>query len=274
MSVRETSRFSRPLLAGAVALALTGTGVAFAWAASDSPTPAPSQSQSAPGQENKQAKPDKSQWPRFEHGEHVVKNADGSFQTILEQRGTVEAVSGASITVRSDDGFSQAYTVNGETKVTKLPAASGSAPGGGGPFANPGNTASPGATGDDGKRVKPTDGTIADIATGDSVRIAGVKDGDQATAKRIVKGGGDGPGLGLGRGHAGPGKGMGQGESQGKGHGQGKGDDSDDNGTDDNGSGDDDSNGSGSSPNSGSAPNTGSGSSSHGRAGSPGTAGA
>ncbi|MFP5311760.1 MAG: hypothetical protein ACLGH7_05045, partial [Actinomycetes bacterium] len=54
---------------------------------------------------------------------------------------------------------------------------------------------------DDGKRLRPTDGTIADIATGDAVRLTGVKDGDQATATRIVKGAGDGPGLGLGRGH-------------------------------------------------------------------------
>ena len=45
------------------------------------------------------------------------------------------------------------------------------------------------------------------------MRIAGVKDGDKATAKRIVEGAGDGPGLGLGRGH-GMGHKMGAGNQQ------------------------------------------------------------
>jgi hypothetical protein len=101
----------------------------------------------------------------------------------------VESVSDSAITVKSEDGFIQSYTVNADTKITKLPAA------------------------DDGASRKPAAGTTADIATGDTVRIAGVKDGDKATAKRIVDGAGDGPGLGLGRGH-GMGKKMGAGSQQ------------------------------------------------------------
>ncbi|VXC63125.1 conserved exported hypothetical protein [Arthrobacter sp. 9AX] len=170
MNVREPFKYRKAMLAGVVALALTGTGVAVAWAASDSgsPSPSASQSQSAPGQDNgrdknkDKAKPDKSQRPQHLHSESVVKKADGTFQTILEQHGTVEAVSDSSITVKSEDGYSQAYTVNAETKVRP---------------------------------------SIADIATGDAVRISGVKNGDQATAERIVEGAGDGPGLGMGRGH-------------------------------------------------------------------------
>jgi hypothetical protein len=73
-----------------------------------------------------------------------------------------------------------------ETKITKFPA--------------PAADGSP-AKGDDGKRLKPTAGTIADIAAGDAVRISAVKAGDQATAQRIVKGAGGGSGLGRGHGY-------------------------------------------------------------------------
>ncbi|MDQ0769943.1 hypothetical protein QF031_002692 [Pseudarthrobacter defluvii] len=203
----------RAVLAGAVAVALTGAGSALAWSATSTPTPSPSQSasQSAPGNSGSAPghnKPGKAQRAQPLHGESVVKNADGTFQTVLEQRGTVESVSDSAITVKSEDGFTQTYNVNGDTKITRIPPAvsSGVAP-------SPGATPSGGKS-DDGKRLKPTDGTIADIAAGDTVRIAGVKDGDKATAKRIVKGAGEGPGMGLGRG---------PGHSQGLGHGKGLG---------------------------------------------------
>lgn len=183
MSVKDALKIRKALLAGAVALTLTGAGVAIAWAA-DSSQPSPSQS--APGQENRPAKPDKTQRPQHLHSEGVVRKADGTFQTVLEQRGTVESVSDTSITVKSEDGYSQTYAVNAETKIKQVPA----------PAAN-GSSAMP----DGGKRLKPTGGTIADIAAGDTVRISGVRNGDQATAVRILEGAGDGPGLGLGRGH-------------------------------------------------------------------------
>ena len=110
-----------------------------------------------------------------------MKKADGTFQTVLEQRGTVEAVSSTAITVevrtaspvyasRGTDGFSASrrrIAGNGRRR----------------------------------HRLKPRNGTIADIATGDVVRVAGVQDGGTATAQRIVEGGGDRPGPGLGRGH-------------------------------------------------------------------------
>lgn len=200
MAVREPLGMRKAMLAGAVALALSGTGAALAWSATGTSTPSPSPSQStpgrdtAPGQQDKQDR--KAQRPQPLHGEGVVKNPDGTFQTVLEQRGTVESVSDTSITVKSEDGYSQAYTVNGDTKILQVPMS------------------------DDGRRLQPTGGTIADIATGDTVRIAGVKDGDKATAKRIVKGAGDGPGLGLGRGH-GHGRGHGLGKEMGRGNNQG-----------------------------------------------------
>ncbi|MDQ0732811.1 hypothetical protein [Arthrobacter sp. B1I2] len=215
MPQQDRPRIRKAFLAGAVALALSGTGAALAWSA-DSPSPSPSPSQTAPGKDTAPGQQDKqdrkAQRAQPLHGEGVVKNADGTFQTVLEQRGTVESVSDSAITVKSEDGFSQAYAINGDTKVTRIPA----------PAAD-GTGASPGATGDDGKRLKPTDGTIADIAAGDAVRIAGAKDGDKATAKRIVKGAGDGPGLGLGRG-----LGRGHGPGHGLGHKMGQGNHQDD----------------------------------------------
>lgn len=201
MSVQEPLRFRKALLAGVIALALTGTGVAIAWSATDTPSPSPSAS--APGKSDKakgQAKPAKAQRPQHLHSESVVKKADGTFETVLTQQGTVEAVSETSLTVKSEDGFTQAYAVNAETRIIKFPA--------------PAADGSP-ATGDDGKRLKRSEVTIAEIATGEAVRVSGVKNGDNATARQIVEGAGTGPGLGLGKGM---GKGHGHGLGKGLGH--------------------------------------------------------
>ncbi|WP_350003720.1 hypothetical protein [Pseudarthrobacter sp. WHRI 8279] len=199
MPVRKPLGFRKAALGGAVALALTGTGVVFAWAANEPPPPAPPSSSppgksgNAPGQ-NKvpdqgkapgRDKPDKAPRPQHLHSESVVKQADGTFETEVSQRGTVESVSDTSITVRSEDGHTQAYAVNAETKVAQMPPA-------------PADGAA--AKDDGGKRLKPSAGTIADIATGDVVRIFGAKNGETVTAQRIIEGAGGGPGLGLGRG--------------------------------------------------------------------------
>lgn len=199
MSVRNPLKFRKIALAGVVAVALTGTGVAIAWSA-DTPSPAPSSSASGPG------KSDKAQRPQHLHSESVVKKADGTFETELSQQGAVEAVSETSVTVKSEDGFTQSYAVSAETKIIKFPApaADGSA-----------------ARDDDGKRLKPSEVTIAEIATGESVRVSGIKRGDTVTAEKIVEGAGTGPGLGLGKG-MGKGQGKGLGKESGKGHGHGK----------------------------------------------------
>jgi hypothetical protein len=197
MSVREPLRLRKALLAGVVALALTGAGTAIAWSAADSPSPTPSPSASGKSGEPAPGNSDKLQRPQHLHSESVVKKADGTFETQLSQQGAVDSASATAVTVKSEDGFIQSYTVNTETKITKFPA--------------PAADGSP-AKGDDGKRLKPAAGTIADIAAGDTVRISGLKNGDQATAQRIVEGAPTGPGKGLG-----PGKG------QGKGHGHGLG---------------------------------------------------
>jgi hypothetical protein len=51
------------------------------------------------------------------HGEFVVPKQGGGYQTLLVQRGTVSSVSSSAITVKSEDGFSETYTVNSDTVV-------------------------------------------------------------------------------------------------------------------------------------------------------------
>ena len=194
MSVRERLRIRKALLAGAVALALTGTGVAIAWSATDTPSPSPS----APASESAPGKKDKSQRPQHLHSESVVKKADGTFETELSQQGTVDAVSGTSVTVKSEDGFTQSYAVNADTRIIKYPA--------------PAADGTP-AKGADGKRLRPSEVTIAEITAGESIRVTGVKNGNDVTARNIVEGAGTGPGKGLG---------LGQGMGKGHGHGLGK----------------------------------------------------
>ena len=45
------------------------------------------------------------------HGEFVVPGGPGAFTTVLTQTGTITAISPTSVTVRSDDGFSQTYVI-------------------------------------------------------------------------------------------------------------------------------------------------------------------
>lgn len=51
------------------------------------------------------------------HGEFVVPRTGGGYQTLHTQRGTVTAVSKSSITVKSEDGFSETYDVTADTLV-------------------------------------------------------------------------------------------------------------------------------------------------------------
>jgi hypothetical protein len=51
------------------------------------------------------------------HGEVVLGKEGGGTQTVLVQKGTVTQVSGTGVTVKSSDGFTTSYAVNGDTKV-------------------------------------------------------------------------------------------------------------------------------------------------------------
>lgn len=59
------------------------------------------------------------------HGQNVVSNGEGGFSTELTQTGSVTAVSETSVTVRSQDGFSQLYVVTADTRKPKEPVENG-----------------------------------------------------------------------------------------------------------------------------------------------------
>ncbi|MDT5069445.1 MAG: hypothetical protein QOK02_5600 [Mycobacterium sp.] len=46
------------------------------------------------------------------HGEYVVANGAGGFETMISQTGRVTAISASSVTARSDDGYSQTYVIS------------------------------------------------------------------------------------------------------------------------------------------------------------------
>ncbi|WP_238013210.1 DUF5666 domain-containing protein [Dactylosporangium sp. AC04546] len=84
------------------------------------------------------------------HGDFVVKDSAGKYVTHRLQSGTVTAVSDTSITVKSEDGFSTTFVVNGSTKVHN-----GSA-------------------------------KIGDVKTGQTVTVVGTVDGTTVTATTIA----------------------------------------------------------------------------------------
>jgi hypothetical protein len=84
---------------------------------------------------------------RAVHGEFTAKTKDGYGQ-FATQRGSVTAVSGTSLTVRSPDGFTHAYTVNDDTRV----------------------------------RHGKDQVTISDIKVGDKVAVVASKNGETLTA--------------------------------------------------------------------------------------------
>lgn len=98
-------RLTRPVVIGVSALALCGVGAGVALAS-------PSETPSVVGK----AHHGHVAYPG-EHGEFT--GAGKAHRTIDYQRGTVTAVNGSSITVRSQDGFTATYTFAPKVRVHK-----------------------------------------------------------------------------------------------------------------------------------------------------------
>ncbi len=96
---------------------------------------------------------------QVQHGELVVKTRDGKTETVLVQTGTVTALSGSAMTVKSEDGFTQSWTLTGDTKMGK-------------------------------RCVQDCQPGTDLLKVGDQVRVAGPKSGDRATAQRVHAGAG------------------------------------------------------------------------------------
>jgi hypothetical protein len=85
------------------------------------------------------------------HGEATVQGKDG-VKTIVVQRGTVTAVSGDQVSVKSSDGFALTWTLGDKVRVVQ-----------------------------DKKKVE-----ASAVKTGAEIGLAGAKDGDATTARLIV----------------------------------------------------------------------------------------
>jgi hypothetical protein len=145
---------------GAVVLGLAGAGSAAVWAADQSGSPTPSPSASASAQPGKHVgKPGTGQvGAETLHGQMTVKKADGSIETVFIQRGTVTDVSDTTLTVKSDDGFTQTYTLNGSTKFIGQGQPKGAA-------------------------IK-----SGDVAKGDTIMVRAVQSGSDYIADQVKKG--------------------------------------------------------------------------------------
>ncbi|WP_420180599.1 DUF5666 domain-containing protein [Paenarthrobacter sp. TA1.8] len=156
------------LLAGGIAVALTGGGAAAVWAGTQ-PSPSPSSSSTSPGSSaSGKAKATEGRGQAI-HGEHVVKQQDGSYRIVVTQAGTIESVSGTEMTVKSEDSFAQRYLITADTRITQVPTDLSELRNGRG-------------------RPSLPAATVADLKAGDKVRVSGAKDGDAVTATKIVSG--------------------------------------------------------------------------------------
>ncbi|MDI2036191.1 DUF5666 domain-containing protein [Paenarthrobacter nitroguajacolicus] len=160
----------KALLAGGIAVALTGAGGAAVWAGTQ-PSPSPSNTSATPSPSASAKAGANADRGQAIHGEHVVKQPDGSYRTVLTQSGSIESVNGSDVTVKSEDGFSQRYVINADTRIAKIPEDMSQLRNGSG----------------SGKPALPS-ATAADLKTGDKVHISGIKDGSTVTATRIVAG--------------------------------------------------------------------------------------
>ncbi|GIH79960.1 hypothetical protein [Planobispora longispora] len=126
-------RVPRKILLGAVTalVVATGAGVAAAATASSptpspaSPTPSPTPSVTEGDATPTPAPPPGKGWKRMMrgpfgaiHGEFVVPDGNGGYQTVATQIGEVTEVGEDSVTVRSEDGFSRTYAVGDSTRVS------------------------------------------------------------------------------------------------------------------------------------------------------------
>ncbi|MBB5894744.1 hypothetical protein [Kutzneria kofuensis] len=141
-----TRRTRTALITGAAVMALVTSG-GVAYAVSSAPT---STSNSAPAPAPAKAKHHRQLLGHVAHGEVTLNGKD--HRVVDLQRGEVHSVSSTSVSVKSDDGFTATYAVNGDTKIRKGGKAS----------------------------------AIGDVHTGDKVVIVATKANGTATATRIA----------------------------------------------------------------------------------------
>jgi len=108
-------------VAGVAAAGVLGTAGVAAATSNDS-TPAPTASavpsnSAAPSDHPKAKRARRALIGRGMHGEWVVKGKDGKPVTLETIRGTVTAVGSSRLTVKAEDGFTETFATNSDTKV-------------------------------------------------------------------------------------------------------------------------------------------------------------
>jgi hypothetical protein len=120
------------LIATTALVVVTGAGVATAAAFSPSPSstptagdtatpsaaPSETSSDKAPGQGRGRGHRMGFGGPSI-HGEFVVPDGEGRYVTVATQYGDVTAVDQDSITVKSEDGYTKEYAINGDTRINR-----------------------------------------------------------------------------------------------------------------------------------------------------------
>jgi hypothetical protein len=107
----------RIMMTGVTVAAVVG-GAGLAVAASSSGTPANAATATASQvQSHSAVDPGWGHGMAIVHGQAVIAKSGGGYQTVDYQRGTVTAVSTTSITLKSSDGFTMSYAINGSTIV-------------------------------------------------------------------------------------------------------------------------------------------------------------
>jgi hypothetical protein len=103
------------------------------------------------------------------HGEYVVSNGNGGYQTEEMQRGSVTAVNGSTFTVKSDDGYTHDWVTDGNTFY-------------------PGNRMRMMPKNNCTEVPAPTQNSVTSstVTTGQTVMVMGAKDGDTFHAGRVM----------------------------------------------------------------------------------------
>jgi hypothetical protein len=133
-------RLGRPIAAASVAVVALAGGAGIGYAGTHSPAakgatetavvaaaaPSASPRLSASGMSATRSWAGGPGWFGVLHGQVTVPKSGGGYQTLDVQDGTVTAVSTGSVTVKSADGFTHAYTVTSNTVVAAGAAGIGS----------------------------------------------------------------------------------------------------------------------------------------------------